>query len=640
MIPRLAPRRTTPIKSRHELSIGMENDDPTGASTRSQSAMFKPVAASAAALLAASGSGIPPRRAHMNDPDQETSTYTARTTPASTATARRSVLKASTTNVLEAPLSPHVTPSYDFLLDPSSALTPPVTGPRPLVVSAKRVANYVRRQNSSKRLRRRTSASSEAASSSSSNSSSTSRSVIPPHTTDGTAYCLWRDAGAPPRADESSSDDEEEETLPCHPNPQGYWEYCYGSHGDVVASHPPTSEGKSVAVAVAVSAAETITTSTWSAHRKPPSKGWYVQWICRHRCLYHLSYSHTHNNNIPSHSLSHRNRPHTIHAGLQSFYTPPTTPDDDEGEVSSHSLKTMTGPRVQFGSPQAVEFDSEGPAVHLTPLPSEVTRQRYSMMQVEPSKGEADMSVETKRNTALLAEWEDDGPVQVTSSAARRRQQRNTRRSSSIFTPSPHSTSLLDDERDVAGEMPISTVRRDTGRGDASPATMVLENLASLCVNSPSIEQPVLTPMSISLCSSSSDSSSSPSSGNQVVVASTSELAISLKDLNSHGGAVAPTVRRVPSPDAGYTTGIDTMSLQAIHSVGGALGTGPAHEGRQLSPISRMSHSATAVTVTVPPPLTPDLLRNDGLARVRCTTRMMLEKTRVVTLLDLIFPFV
>jgi hypothetical protein len=230
-------------------------------------------------------------------------------------------------------------------------------------------------------------------------------------------------------------------------------------------------------------------------------------------------------------------------------------------------------------------------------------------MQVEPSKGEAEMSVETKRNTALLAEWEDDGPVQVNSSASRRRQQRNTRRSSSIFTPSPNSASLLDESDEAVG-MPISTdyaVDRDEG----SPATMVLENLASLCVNSPSIEQPVLTPMSISLTSSSSDSSSS---GSHVGVASTTDMAISLGDLNSYGGALASQIQRLPSPDAGNTVGGGTMSLQAIHSVGGALGTGPSHNGRQLSPISRMSHGSSAVTVSSP--LTPNLV-GDSLARVR-----------------------
>ena len=104
------------------------------------------------------------------------------------------------------------------------SLTPPATGPRPLVVSAKRLGNDVRRRHS-KRRRCRTKG------------------------TDG-GFCLWKDANAPP----SQESDSEEElpflfSLPLQKQTQHYWEFCYGT----TTLQPCPS---------------------WSAHRKPPTKGW------------------------------------------------------------------------------------------------------------------------------------------------------------------------------------------------------------------------------------------------------------------------------------------------------------------------------------------------------------------------------
>lgn len=104
------------------------------------------------------------------------------------------------------------------------SLTPPVTGPRPLVVSAKRLGNDVRRRHSKRRRCRS-------------------------RPNDG-GFCLWKDANAPP----SQESDSEEELpfllpLPLQKQTQHYWEFCYGS----TTMHPCPS---------------------WSANRKPPSKGW------------------------------------------------------------------------------------------------------------------------------------------------------------------------------------------------------------------------------------------------------------------------------------------------------------------------------------------------------------------------------
>jgi hypothetical protein len=237
MIPRLIPRRTTAPTSHQVLAaMGAENDDPTESSVLVDDATSRRTA-----ILKLAAASVAPAFGRASEEYQEPTCHTT----LSPRTARRAGVLTSSTN-LDAPLSPAVTQSYDFLMDPSSALTPPATVPRPLVVSAKRVAHHVRRQHSSKRLRRRCSTASV------------------PNQSDGAAYCLWRDTGAPPRALESSSDEEEGGTLPCHPNPQGYWDFCYGSTGER-ASNETKTKGRAM-----------MMTPSWSASRKPPSKGWYV----------------------------------------------------------------------------------------------------------------------------------------------------------------------------------------------------------------------------------------------------------------------------------------------------------------------------------------------------------------------------
>lgn len=309
------------------------------------------------------------------------------------------------------------------------------------------------------------------------------------------------------------------------------------------------------------------------------------------------------------------------------FKTPPTSPDEVEAAAAAaataaadNTTSNKKAFRVQFGSPQAAEYVIDDPVAQLTPLPSEFTRRRYSMTEKEVSKEEEEMTVETKRNSALLAEWEDD--LAPTSSAARRRQQRKNRRSSSLFTPSPMSSLLNNDDE----EEEVSDRRRAP-----SPSTIVMENLASLCVDSPltstSMETncsvaescddvdsvknapPSLTPVSMGSDDSSSSSGSSSSAGEN----KTAQFAISLDSVNVTGGAMdtttpprlelqsTTTTSSVSSAlSADTTTPPPNMSLDTIHSVGGALDqASPAtHMLSKVaasighSPISRMSGSS------------------------------------------------
>lgn len=185
----------------------------------------------------------------------------------------------------------------------------------------------------------------------------------------------------------------------------------------------------------------------------------------------------------------------------------------------------------------------------------------------EQTHDEEEMTIETKRNSAILAEWEDE--VQATSSASRRRQQRKNRRSSSLFTPSPMSL-LQDDE-----EHP-------------SPSAIVMENLASLCVDSPAekaSDPPILTPLLTS------DSSPSDHSGSE-----TAEFAINLDSVNSNGGAMDISPPRLDdSVTADTTPPPSNVNLIAIHSVGGALDRASPESytlAKVHSPISRMNESS------------------------------------------------
>lgn len=124
---------------------------------------------------------------------------------------------------------------FDIMADASFssdfAITPPAAGPRPLVVSAKRVGQDVRREHTKRRRASRRVAKSDS------------------------GLNLWN----PTQSQESSDEDEEDlpflfpqsEVTPGEQTKQ-YWEWCYGK-GQKIELKPEQS---------------------WSAKRAPPAKGW------------------------------------------------------------------------------------------------------------------------------------------------------------------------------------------------------------------------------------------------------------------------------------------------------------------------------------------------------------------------------
>lgn len=320
---------------------------------------------------------------------------------------------------------------------------------------------------------------------------------------------------------------------------------------------------------------------------------------------------------ILSSSLSHKKLPKTEDNAANKFKTPPTSPEEEAEAAAAAAgivakYVTKKGPRVQFGSPQAVEYEVDGPTAQLTPLPSEVTRKRYSMDQKKVTEEEEEMTVETKRNSAVLAEWEEE--LKPMSSASRRRQQRKNRRSSSLFTPSPMSLLNSDDEDETDRE-------KDRQQQNVSPSTIVMENLASLCVDSPaadaqkpSTSDTSTTPPTLTPLSAGSDDSSSSENSSVRRSRTTAEFAINLESVNASGGGMDTTPPKLDIPvnlikpsatlsksslaSAETTPPPSNMSLDTIHSVGGALDhASPAtltsknscSSTNRHSPISRMS---------------------------------------------------
>ena len=248
MIPRLAPRRSSRRLSLKS-SAGSENTSPL----MSSELAIKPASKAQIARTVVDSPSKPPSEATNRRPASSQQQEQEQRHPS------RSVLP-NEIAALNPPLSPSPPRLEPELLEhfesPRSkdiqsercsingdfSLTPPVTGPRPLVFSAKRHGHAVRRKHSKRRRRR------------SENGSLSSE-----------GHTLWKDADAPPSQEATTSDEEEDLSYllspqaPPETQQQRFWEFCYGK-APMESSTIPTGD----------------TGLGWSASRKPPAKGWYV----------------------------------------------------------------------------------------------------------------------------------------------------------------------------------------------------------------------------------------------------------------------------------------------------------------------------------------------------------------------------
>ena len=296
-------------------------------------------------------------------------------------------------------------------------------------------------------------------------------------------------------------------------------------------------------------------------------------------------------------SLS-NSRPRRKPSSTDRFKTPPTSPEEME-ETQELSSKRKKNARVQFGSIEAAEFEVDGPAGKLTPMPSRVARERYSMDGKEETEVEVEITQETKQNSALLAEWEDE--FEQPRSTSRRR--RKNRRSSSLFLPSPMLASKEIDS-DSRNTHPDPMQQASSA---PSPSVVLMKELASLKMGSPAKESKYTSESSHSTVTNSKHAS------DHILFEEnddTAEFRVSLNAVHSTGGAMDTTPpqqsqhdtpqssvlsvsRRLSSSSADTTPPPTNVSLDAIHSVGGALD----HE----SPALTSQQSSASLDNTSPP---------------------------------------
>lgn len=267
------------------------------------------------------------------------------------------------------------------------------------------------------------------------------------------------------------------------------------------------------------------------------------------------------------------------------------------------------GHRVQFGSPSAVEYHVDEPTAQLTPMPSEITRKRYSMNPKEDSKEEEELTHETKQNNAILMEWEtqfldnigdettpDNNPKRrarssISRSNSIRRQHRASRRSSSIFSPLILSGDDDDDDEttgdDSSSCSTVETQHRSSfviaSPAEASPSVLVAQSLASLRMST-NLSSDTADDLSVGELSDRNESSHLIASTAKRE-ANTWEFAVNLGSVHVVGGAMEtsptpsspstllPTIASSAGPMLcdEPTPPPANVNMEAIHRVGGAL---------------------------------------------------------------------
>ncbi|KAL7559935.1 hypothetical protein ACA910_008257 [Epithemia clementina (nom. ined.)] len=204
-----------------------------------------------------------------------------------------------------------------------------------------------------------------------------------------------------------------------------YWKLCYGNGN---RSNPNSLK------------------ASWSAQRAKPNKSCLVS---------STDPSSPHNNRGTIVTPSIANLP------AVSFATPKSSPQyQSYGGAESRMNHRM----VQFGPTRAAEYESNDPALTLTPMPPDEAAMRYPIEMKEETEAETSMLQETKENTALLDEWEgqdddssesigftlieqsDDSSEEGAMPSEILRLSNRNRRSSSIFLPAAGSVRLLDED--------------------------------------------------------------------------------------------------------------------------------------------------------------------------------------------------
>jgi hypothetical protein len=147
-------------------------------------------------------------------------------------------------------------------------------------------------------------------------------------------------------------------------------------------------------------------------------------------------------------------QPESLHMTMEpviSAQPQTTTPLPNKPEPYS-----TPSPKVKFGDSMAAEFISEEPTVSLTPMPAEVSRLRFPIDEVAQTKEQINETEETKSNTSILQEWDDDFDEYLKDDGSDLETQLfvsepspRRRRESAIFTPPPGRKALLEAPPDL-----------------------------------------------------------------------------------------------------------------------------------------------------------------------------------------------
>mmetsp|Transcript_26046 Transcript_26046/g.36732 ORF Transcript_26046/g.36732 Transcript_26046/m.36732 type:complete len:872 (+) Transcript_26046:26-2641(+) len=301
---------------------------------------------------------------------------------------------------------------------------------------------------------------------------------------------------------------------------------------------------------------------SWSASRKPPAKSCLSSTTQRNNgggsvssappTLDFYRRQHQRSQSLPLLELQHTPQQLAVRSVTLDTIDRYSTPNTSFDDSSSPLQQCSHGKTVQFGSTTAAEYEIDGPTDNMTPLAPEVANMRFPVLPKEgdeEAEEERETSEETKRNSEILAQWEDsfdacidddddddddddseeDDPMDdddedggLFGSRSNRRLGRhnrgsnqksprdNRRRSSGIFSPSEGSTSLLDDDDDDE-EDPIQEDREEEeeeGNSSSESDVEVESNMACLAVESPLNDKKCTPPALKSIVSSSSSSGS------------------------------------------------------------------------------------------------------------------------------------
>jgi hypothetical protein len=103
----------------------------------------------------------------------------------------------------------------------------------------------------------------------------------------------------------------------------------------------------------------------------------------------------------------HPSPPESVPFNDESTLSTPNDEDNNPSNDQAQVSRTKAHSAVKFGTNSAAEFDKLQPITEMTPMPSHVVQEIFPSESKEIPLEEQEVSRETARNVAMLAEWDD-----------------------------------------------------------------------------------------------------------------------------------------------------------------------------------------------------------------------------------------